>query len=85
MEKVNQKQTSFLLVTILFIVTWADLILRTAGRWSYLSEAGKHWAVLFAMLYPLPWLILLWERRDKMQMAVIVYIAFFVAMKLSFS
>jgi hypothetical protein len=81
---------TFAILTIMFVVQWTGLILRLNRYWPQLPHDAQQWAVSFAVLYPLPWLVILLDRGYKTLdralglMAVLTYLAFFAAMKMKF-
>ncbi|MGA9556411.1 MAG: hypothetical protein WBR11_06125 [Terriglobales bacterium] len=68
----------------MFLASWVALLVRLTRYWHDIPHEAHHWAIMFALLYPWPWLVLVMENRSKLQMAVLTYFAFFAAMKFVF-
>jgi len=71
-------------LTLLFLVGWVSLLARLHTAWPGLLQAERDWLVSFAIAYPLPWSLLWFERSNKYFVALLVYLAFFIAVKSKF-
>ena len=80
----TSRRATLVLVSIMFLVTWTALLVRLGRYWERIPAEAHYWAVMFALLYPWPWLVLVRKNGTKVQMAALAYLAFFVAMKFVF-
>jgi hypothetical protein len=55
----------------MFVASWVGLLGRLMRYWYEIPHEAHYWAVMFAVLYPWPWLMLVLENRSKLQMAVL--------------
>jgi len=72
------------LTTVFALGSWVLLLAKVASYWHEIPHQAHDGAVMFALLYPIPWLALVLKNRTKLQMAVITYFALFAAMKFIF-
>ena len=79
-----RRRASLALVTMMFLGSWVALLVRLMRYWHDIPQEAHYWAIMFALLYPSPWVALVIENRSKLQMAVLTYLAFFAAMKFVF-
>ena len=80
----TRQRIGLALVTVMFLASWVALLVRLMRDWHNIPQEAHHWAIMFAVLYPWPWMTLVLENRSKLQMAVLTYFAFFAAMKFVF-
>jgi hypothetical protein len=71
-------------LTLFFVVGWISLLARLHHAWPAMQMAERDWAVSFAIAYPLPRFLLFFKRSNKYLIALLAYVAFFVALKLKF-
>ena len=80
----TRQRILYALVTAEFLIGWLWLGLNLTRYWSELPHESHRSALVFAFVYPFPWLALLIKNRSKLQMALVVYAAFVVAMNIIF-
>jgi hypothetical protein len=79
-----RQRTLVALATLMFLLSWTVLLARVIHYWQEIPSQAHYWAVMFAALYPCPWLALVSKNRTKVQMAILTYFALFAAMKFIF-
>ncbi len=80
----GRQRAVFVLITVMFLSSWVALLARLIRYWHEIPYQAHEWAVIFAVLYPAPWVLLVAKNRTKLQMALLTYFAFFAAMKFVF-
>ncbi|MFZ0275877.1 MAG: hypothetical protein WA254_04610 [Candidatus Sulfotelmatobacter sp.] len=76
----KNERSFFIVLTGMFLIGWTSFLVSTLRHWHEISS--PYTAVCFAVVYPLPWVMLLMENRNKLQMALVAYVVLFLAVKL---
>ena len=76
----GRQRLTLVFLTLIFVADWANLLVKLVQHWEEIPGQSHYWAIMFAVLYPLPWLAVVLEKGTKLQIALIAYFAFFAAM-----
>jgi hypothetical protein len=83
----NLRRTVFVCVTCIFLLTWAGLWLFVGREWQRLREPylARFWFSAFLVFFPVPWLNLVINKCQPLKMALLTYLALFLAVSSLFA
>jgi len=80
-ESPGQRRFVFVAMTVLFVLTWTDLLFWTIGSFRSIQPMGRFYTITFLILYPVPWIQTVVEKPRSMSMLFVTYGALMAAVQ----